>query len=639
MKAGPSPARDSAFFHFLSLGVAVFIVFGLALWAPFLYDDVVFLRDYSEVTGPWRGVRHWLLTPLLDTREYEPLPVLLHRLLFLIAGDKPWPYHLGNLILHWVNAGLFYFLARRLLASAGAAFFSALVFALYPGHVEIVAVATFKKHLLVFFFTLAVLHLQDNHRLPRWLRLSGCWASLALALLCKESALLIPAVALLFRGTKSRDGVLYAGMALACAAYVIFRTTVMPRYSYPLQSGLISHLLTSGKCLLWYLSQLVLPLGLCQEHSLAVVPAGFSWQGLGIAAALVLAAAGLLWLWRRQELYGTASAWALLSLAPFLNLLPFVNLSLVANRYLYMASAAFALGLGFVFRSWSLRRWAGLPLTTSAGAILCLFYASTAMAALSRYSDPVELWSRTTTCAPENPRGYSGLASALRQRGRLAEAETALRRAVALSPESYAAWASLQLAEVLAGLGREEEALALARRQMEREPWMARGVIGALLMGRGKYAQAKPFLEEAYRRGPESPEVAVSLGECYFNLKEWDLAENVWTKALVYPAHRLQVLSWLGILALERGQLEKAGRFYEQAVALEPRSMPSAWQLAQIRRRAGDKEGGRRVLAALVAALESSGGPQAEAGRRLLDSYVRDKDDPPASPETARRRR
>lgn len=639
MRERPGPARDPAFFHFLVLGAAVLIVFGLALWAPFLYDDIVFLRDYSEVTGPWQGVRHWFLTPLLDTREYEPLPVLFHRLLFIVAGDKPWPYRLANLALHWLNVGLFYFLARRLLASPGAAFLSAMVFALYPGHVEIMAVATFKKHLLVFFFAMIVLHLQDARFFSSWVARAGCWSALALALLCKESALMIPAVAWFFHGARRRDAVLYGGMAFLCVAYIVFRMTVMPRYSYPLQMGLVAHVLTSGKCLLWYLAQLVLPLGLCQEQSLTPVSAVFSLQGLGIAVGLSLAAAALSWLWRKREVAGLAGVWVVLSLAPFLNLLPFVNLSLVANRYLYMASAAFALGLGFVFRCLALQRRGRGSLAILAGAVLCLFYVSTSMAALARYSDPVELWTRTTACAPENPRGYSGLASALRQQGRLEEAEAALRRAAALSPESYAAWTNLQLAEVLAGLGREEEALALARRQLGREPWMARGVIGALLMGRGEYAQARPFLEEAYRRGPESPEVAVSLGECYFKLKEWDLAENVWAKALVYPAHRLQVLSWLGILALEQGQLGKAEGFYEQAAALEPRSMATAWQLAQIRRLVGDWEGGRRALETLVAALESSGGPQRETGRRLLDSYVRDKDEPAASPGTARRRR
>lgn len=566
MRRGPSPWWDSVPLCFLLLGGAVFSVFGLAFWAPFIYDDVVFLLNYPEVTGPWGGVKHWLLTPLLSSGEYEPLPTLFNRLIFTLFGIQTWPYRLGSLALHWLNACLFYLLGRRLLAASAPALLAALVFALYPGHVELMAIATFKKHLLVFFFAMVLLALQSRRSLPEPARLAGCWTALTLALLCKESALLLPAIALLFgpltedknsRGPR-RDVVLYGGMAVLCLAFIFFRSWVLPRQIPPLQTGLGAHLLTSGKCLLWYLAQLVLPVSLCQEHSFSPVPAVLSPQGLLVAGGLTLAGAGACWLWRSERLAGAAAAWICLSLAPFINLLPFANFSLIANRYLYMASAAFALVLGSLFRRLPAARLGGLSPAAWLCVVLALIYSSTAMTALARYSDPIELWSHTVGCAPLNPRGYIGLGSALRAKGRLPEAEKALRRSIELAPDYYAAWGRLQLAEVLAGTGRQDEALALAQGQLAHEPWAARGIIGALLMNRGKFSEALPFLEVAHRMWPESGETAIILGRCYLELNELDQAERVWTAALSRPTQRLEALHWLEALALKRGRPGKA---------------------------------------------------------------------------------
>ena len=108
----------------LYLGLAIFVVFGLALWAPFIYDDLAFMIKNPDVTGPWQGWTQWLANPLRGTTEYEPLGILVHRFLFMLGGKHVFVYRFSSLLLHWANAVLILFLYRRLIGSKSICFWA-----------------------------------------------------------------------------------------------------------------------------------------------------------------------------------------------------------------------------------------------------------------------------------------------------------------------------------------------------------------------------------------------------------------------------------------------------------------------------------------------------------------------------------
>ena len=206
------------------LGALIGLVFGLSLWAPFVYDDVAFILKDRSVTGPWLGFGHWLLSPLSATTEYEPLVTLIHRLIYGMAAGRPFPYRLTSLLLHWGNAVLVLALYRRLLGEGKYYFWAAVLFTLYPAHTETLVVSTFKKHLLVSFFGLILIHFQEWRTLARPWRWGVCCLAMTLALLSKESALILPPLCLLlslgtcpqWRQRLKEDAGLYAGLTIVC---------------------------------------------------------------------------------------------------------------------------------------------------------------------------------------------------------------------------------------------------------------------------------------------------------------------------------------------------------------------------------------------------------------------------------------
>jgi hypothetical protein len=157
----------------LWLGALIFVVFGLSFWAPFIYDDIGFISNNSDVIGPWLGWRHFFLHPKAFQEGYEPVSLLIHRTLFLIGGASPALFRLSNILLHWLVCVLVLGLFQELLGPGGPAFWLTALFAVYPSHTENIAVATFKKHILVALFGLLMLRAQRpwTDERPTWKRL------------------------------------------------------------------------------------------------------------------------------------------------------------------------------------------------------------------------------------------------------------------------------------------------------------------------------------------------------------------------------------------------------------------------------------------------------------------------------------
>src|SRR5262245_1724552 len=140
--------------------------------------------------------------------HYIPLTWMSLGLNYALGGMNPWGYHLGNVLIHAMNAVIFYFIARRLLIAAGfpdgpllscSAAFAARLSAAHPLPAESVAWVTERRDVLCgLFFLLAVLaylvSLDPGSR--RLVRVASVVAFGA-AILCKAQAVPLPAALLL----------------------------------------------------------------------------------------------------------------------------------------------------------------------------------------------------------------------------------------------------------------------------------------------------------------------------------------------------------------------------------------------------------------------------------------------------------
>lgn len=414
----------------LLLGV-VFAVYGMTVEAPLLNDDLSYVRDNALFRLPfprvWRGVLSAGYFPFTSEATYQPLVTFFH----YAAHASPALYRIAGISLHVLNAFLLFLLARRLDFAFKPALAAAALFSLFPASAEAVNISSFKGHLLAFAFSLACLlsWLESLEGRRRRFMLACCHVFLVLALLSKETGLLIPGLILLhwlcFRRESWtsfpwRRGL---GLLLLSAAYLWWRFGVL----VPPEAGTAFARPDPWLTLGWYARMLVIPYPLCLERTLGGSASYLFVAGL---AAMFVFTARRPWL-----LFGLG--WAVLSLIPYLHFVPFANYSPVADRYLYAASAGASLALARLLMR---------PGTWPALAAWVLAWGALTVSRNALYRDERALSGQTAACAPENPRAQAMLGSFHLRAFEFAQARGALEKAVALDPRFVVALNNLGIA-------------------------------------------------------------------------------------------------------------------------------------------------------------------------------------------------
>lgn len=184
------------------------------------------------------------------------------------------------------------------------------------------------------------------------------------------------------------------------------------------------------------------------------------------------------------------------------------------------------------------------------------------------------------------------------ERGQHAEAESSLRRAIAVAPQRR--WPYADLARLLLELGRTADAEAVARAALAADPDNAdaHAILGSMLVERQMYVPAAEHLRRAIALAGRHPQLLVALGRALMLQEDTDSA-----RALLQEANAADPLMLEAIACLAELE-ERAGRF-DEALALLDRAEPMA------RARGTDVKLQRSVL------LERMG--QIDAALQLLD--------------------
>ena len=526
---------------------------------------------------------------------YRPVPKLTFALNQLVSGDRPWSYHLGNVLLHILAAVLVWPLMRRLRAPlplvAGAVTF----FLLHPVHTESVANVKNREEILAAIFVLtAWLASERAWDVPPGARRWG-WACLGavsflIALLSKESAMsflgILPLADLAFFSREERpwssrmrvylpfvaDSFVWLGMRTAVIGLAATRGVEV---FFTADEGLLTRLLTSSKVLAsyYFLDGLVLlryPISFSSRCEVLLERGWPSLPALAGLAILLISLAFAFHSWRRGR--REAAFWVLffwLAVLPTSNLLVPIG-SVGAFRFLYLPSLAWGVlvGAGLL---WLARRFLG----EKRG--LAVFWAVLASAAL--------VWSVASIRESENWRNdeavnRSDLMRTSNPRARYLEAQTFS------DPVERERW----LGELV--------------RMMERVPGSAKGMETTLL--------AKSYLELA--------EIALERDQ----LAE---AEKLETKSLAvldidtrYRKYRVFPLAVRARLAALRGDAATEIKSWEECVQDDPLFPDAYLALARILERQGDRTRAAAALDAGIRTLLESGYEDLRERARVLQA-------------------
>ncbi|MGE0866111.1 MAG: glycosyltransferase family 39 protein [Vicinamibacterales bacterium] len=347
------------------LAGSVALAYGWTLGAYFVADDFGYINRFASFPfASWPGlfVADWSGgiwgTPLNELRPFTALSFIIDTRLW---GGNAGGYHLTNLLLHLFCSGLVMLIARATInVGWPGALLAGVLFALHPVHREAVIWITGRVDLLSAAGLLLGFYGFLRYRAePRWAWLAVAWCAYGFGIFAKESALLLPFVALLsdraFRGPEGRpwrqEMAPFAGWAAAAAVYIGCRLSAMGGSATVFEIADVLFGLARGiRRIVMYSGAMFLPRGRLSSLYERLAP----YQG--VVAALIIAAIVIALIaalrvprWRRSDAIRATvffgAAW------PIVLTMPLV-VTYYSTRHLYAPTAGFIIGavaaLGYV---------------------------------------------------------------------------------------------------------------------------------------------------------------------------------------------------------------------------------------------------------------------------------------------------
>jgi len=425
----------------LLLAVA-YLVYAGSFGNTWTYDDFPVIVDNPDVRS-WAGF-------FRDSYPGRPLRELTFLLDHTLFGYQPAGWHLQQVFWHGLNGCLLFALGRKLKLSGWAALIAALLFLLHPLQVEVVANLSHRKDSLALAGSLGALlcYLEFLHlERRRLLWLVAALGCLSLALLAKQTAIVLPILLLLYEMllvSESRRVLwryprivfclggavavaagfwllksgLLAGLPASMRDTLAFKANYFDSFSVPI------YYLTVLKSWVFMAGKLFWPADLAVEYTFPV-PAGIGdpWILAGLAGLTVLLGGLLLWL-RRWPLGCWLLSGALLLFIPTSNVWPLVYLA--ADRYLYAPIAFLSLLAGFGLQ------WIPAPrrLVTGLSLLVLLLWGGLSYFQVPVWRSPQSLWQQAYRVSPESSFALNNLGNLALQAGRIAEAQNYYRRSV-----------------------------------------------------------------------------------------------------------------------------------------------------------------------------------------------------------------
>ena len=434
-RAGFKPAPTKAVERRAALwSVALPAITAIAVYLPALRNG--FIWDDPTVLLQMRAIHSLgdllVMPPIIPKFYYRPFVFVTYLIDRAFGGETPFWFHASVIGWHAVNTLLVFVLARQLFPAdptiPGA---GAVLFAVFPTHVESVAWMAGRSDVIVCTFVLLTVLLFMDRERPWSVWLGG--VTYLLALLSKEMAVACLIVVPLIDIASRRLSVTrYIPLLAATGIYFMMRRASLGAFVGGMTTGAAPAALglDVARAIGFYVARAIVPTGLCAY--IPEVPTNPFYLLIGIIAP-VLGVSLLLVSWRRGRWQvGVLITWFFVTLAPSLTVIIRRSASaVVADRYLYVPTVASCiLAAWIIVKLVESRR---LPTRWSVSAVACLsvIFALQTVPYTRVWTDNLTFWSDVAAKVPHDALPHREVAAALQERGRLADAEPELLRAVA----------------------------------------------------------------------------------------------------------------------------------------------------------------------------------------------------------------
>ncbi len=555
--------------------LTVALVYANSLDSGFVWDDASIIVNrggfFSEPSNAWilLGSEDSTHASGVKNPYYRPLNSLVYMLDYHLWGHDPFWYHLENLLLHALTVVLLFFVVESAFADRTLAFITAILFAVYPVHSEAVCFVSARNNLLCVGLLFASLLALTKCRTRGYLQPFGALLFFFLALMSKESAVVIPFF-LASLAAFAKQPALKANRAMLLSFFAVLLVYLGIRY-------LVLDTFTSEAGPELSVEKLRLMAAVYFENfRLILYPfrlnAGYTKEFLSfdwLEAIAALAGVGLLAffsVWRRSpEPVRAGLQWAFWGLLLVSNLIAIPSAP-VAERYLYAVVPGIALVAAYLLRI-SLRIHAG-----SAAVVFAIIAVSFGARAFTRnqiWTDDLSLNTSMLRSDPSNAGAQLNLGITLSHLGRLEEGERALRESIRL--DSSNARAHYNLATLQFRQGRLAEAMQSNEMAIRLDPnhAKARSSLGVIYARLGRRAEAARELAEAVRLEPDYAEGRNNLGMFYGESGRLEEALAEFQQAVRLRPDLAAIHRNLATTYLKLGRGDDARRALERAAELD----------------------------------------------------------------------
>ena len=558
-----------------------------ALHCGFIWDDDDYLTG-NPLLRSVDGLGKIWIEPSANP-QYYPLVFTSLWVEYHLWKLQPFGYHLVNVLLHALNAVLFWRVLRQL--KVPGAWWAAAIFALHPVTVESVAWVTERKNVLSgLFYLLAVLAYfrfrpltdEDGAGTRDWRFYPLVLVLFLCALLSKTVTCSLPAALLLLvwwkRGRIEKRDVL-ALAPLFVLGTVLGSVTASIETHQLHASGeewalsLVQRCLVAGRALWFYAGKLLWPRQLAFIYPRWEIDASVAWQYSFPLAALVV----LIVLWLLRSRIGKGPLVAALffagTLVPalgFFNVYPFL-FSYVADHFQYLACIGpITLVAGACAAICQRAGQHGRVLGTLAAAAVLLLLGVSTRQQTHVYQDVETLWRDTLTKNPKAWLAHNNWGVVLAQKGKLPEAMEHYEQALRFKPNYADAYYNLGNSLSKAGriedaIGRYEQALRIYPDHAE-----AHNNLGLALDRAGRTQAAMEHWEQALRIKPHMAEAHYNLGNSLSQLNKLEDAIGHYEQALRFKPDYAEAHYNLGITLARLGRTPEAIGHWQQELCMKP---------------------------------------------------------------------
>ncbi|MBP8590958.1 tetratricopeptide repeat protein [Candidatus Shapirobacteria bacterium] len=508
---------------------------GLALYAKSLFFDLTYLDDNVLILDNFYFIKNLgnigaafsrdAFLNTVNTAYYRPLLTISFIINSQFSGVAPGGYHLGNILLHLGAACLLYYFFKKLKYSPHLSLFLTLLFTVHPILAQAVAWIPGRNDSLLAIFVLAsfifLINFWENYQKKDLLYHLFFFF---LALLSKESALIIPVIALLYlyliKGEKQiikkQKDLIFSWLGILTCYFFLRHWGLKNPINYGLGEMIISAF-KNLPALVQFLGKIFFPFNLTVLPTLADTTFVY-----GIIAAAILI---LMIIFAKNKRLGPiifGFIWFLLFLVPnFVRPDPTAIADFCEHRaYIPLIGILIILAEINPLKKFSFKNktclWGGIT--------LLLFFSLINFSHQDKFKNRLVFWQEAAASSPSHPLAHRNLGAIYILEGQPEKAEEELEKALLLNPT---------------------------------EP-MVHNNLGVIYLEKKMFDQAILEFQKELELYPFYDQAYFNLGVAYYHQKKLDEAEKAWLKTLEINPNYLQAYQNLAALYQEKNEPQKS---------------------------------------------------------------------------------